>query len=74
MLETFETTNQNQNYQPKVRIVATRRILQARPNIIKMAGTPNQPIKSKIFPTKKYPWYLKSEKKTKIRMSATRGN
>jgi hypothetical protein len=49
---------------------ATRRNLQIPKKII---GTPNLPIKTKIFP-KKYVKFLKSEKEPKTRMGATRRN
>jgi hypothetical protein len=39
----------------------------------KKLETSNQPIRTKIF-QKKYVWYLKSLKKPKIRMRATRRN
>jgi hypothetical protein len=39
----------------------------------KIIGTPNLPIKMKIF-QKKYAWYLKKDKEPKIRMGATRRN
>jgi hypothetical protein len=55
------TPNYEKNYQntkkyassekePKIRIRATRQYFQSQPNIIKkMMGTPNQPIKTKIY-------------------------
>jgi hypothetical protein len=62
-----KSTNQNENFpkknyvsylksvkEPKIRIGATRRNLQAQPKILKknIGITPNIPIKKKIFPEK----------------------
>jgi hypothetical protein len=60
--------------EPKIRMGATRRNLQAQHKIFKkIVVTVNLPITTKIFP-KKYVWYLKSEKEPKIRMGPTRRN
>jgi hypothetical protein len=54
---------------------ATRRNLQAQPKIRKkIIGTPNIPIKTKIFLKKNYDSHLKSVKEPKIRIRATRWN
>jgi hypothetical protein len=56
-------------------MAVTRQNLQARPKILKkIVGTSNQPIKTNLYPKKKYVLYLKSVEEPKIRIGATRQN
>jgi hypothetical protein len=58
----------------KIRMGATRRSLQAQPNINKKnIKTPNLPIRTKIFQKKVY-LVPKKEEEPKMRMGATRRN